>query len=333
MPMAKRVDKIDEPAAIALDLGATKLASAIFVGQQPPLHKRALPLENRQGAAVGRLIINEVKRLARTAARRGIAIRAIGIAVPGIVSVKTGRVWAPNIPGWDDYPLRDELRAAVDDKKVKIVADDDRAASILGEAWQGAARGSANAIFLAVGTGIGAGILADGRVLRGADGIAGAIGWLALDRPFRPEYVACGCFESSASGAGLAKAAKIVAAKRKGYGGRLRSSAKITAHDVFKAFEQGDPVAKAVLRQAIEYWGMASANLVSLFNPEKIIFGGGLFGPALQFLDAITVEARKWAQPISIERVGFEASQLGADAALFGAAYAALRKVKNSGSM
>ena len=99
--------------------------------------------------------------------QRKLAIRAVGICVPGIVQPKTGRVWAPNIPGWDDYPLKAEIKAAVSDQAIKVAIDSDRSASILGEAWQGAARGCRNAIFLAVGTGIGAGILVDGRVLHG----------------------------------------------------------------------------------------------------------------------------------------------------------------------
>jgi glucokinase len=326
--MAKRVGKYKLPATIALDLGGTKLASALFVGAGEPLHKRAVPLEQRQGAMVGKLIVREVNRLKQVAARNRNPVRAVGIAVPGVANARTGYVWAPNIPGWDNYPLGDEVAATIDSPDVKIVVDDDRAASILGEAWQGAAHGCRNAIFLAVGTGIGAGILVDGRVLRGAHGIAGAIGWLALDRPFRTEYVACGAFESHASGEGLAKVAKVVLARRKAYRGPLRASHHITAHDVFDALEQGDEVAKAVVSQAIEYWGMATANLVSLFNPEKIIFGGGVFGPATQFLDAIATEARKWAQPISKQKVRFEASQLGPDAALYGAAYAALQRVR-----
>ena len=204
--------------------------------------------------------------------------------MPGIARPQTGRVWAPNIPGWDDYPLKAEIKAAVSDQAVKIAVDSDRSASILGEAWQGAARECRNAIFLAVGTGIGAGILVDGRVLHGAQGIAGAIGWLALDRPFRPEYASCGCFESHASGEGIARAANEVLAGRQGYRGPLCAAAEVTAHDVFAAYEQGDEVAKEVVAQAIEFWGMASANLISLFNPEKIVFGGGVFGPAAQFL-------------------------------------------------
>ena len=167
-------------------------------------------------------------------------------------------------------------------------------------------------------------------MLQGAEGIAGAIGWLALDRPFKSEYTGCGCFESHASGKGIAKTAIDTVARKKSYRGPLRAASPITAHDVFAAYEQGDEVAKEVLVQAIEFWGMASANLISLFNPEKIVFGGGVFGPATQFLQAIKAEARRWAQPVAMERVTFEASQLGGDAALFGAAYLALRAAQRT---
>jgi glucokinase len=312
-------------AVIGLDLGGTKLASALFNADGEPLVKRSLPLERRAGHAVGELVASQVRRLLETATKRNLAVRAVGVCVPGIARPQTGRVWAPNIPGWDDYPLKAEIKAAVSDQAVKIAVDSDRAASILGEAWQGAARECRNAIFLAVGTGIGAGILVEGRVLHGAEGIAGAIGWLALDRPFQPEYTSCGCFESHASGEGIAKVAIQVLARRKGYRGTLQAASPITAHDVFAAYEQDDEVAKEVLAQAIEFWGMASANLISLFNPEKIVFGGGVFGPATQFLNAIGAEARRWAQPVAMERVTFESSQLGGDAALYGAAYLALR--------
>jgi glucokinase len=267
------------------------------------------------------------------AERRNLKVAAVGVCVPGIVKPTSGRVWAPNIPGWDDYPLRAEIRAAVPDSKMKVVVDNDRAASIRGEAWKGAARGCRNAILLAVGTGIGAGILADGRVLNGARGIAGAAGWLALDRPFQSKYVDCGCFEYHASGAGLAKVANELLYHDKGYRGRLRKISHPTAHDVFAAYENGDRIAKEVVAQAIEFWGMASANLISLFNPEKVIFGGGVFGPATQFLGAIAAESERWAQPVAFQRVAFEAAQLGRDAALYGAAYAALRAARLLGPL
>ena len=115
-------------------------------------------------------------------------------------------------------------------------------------------------------------------------------------------------------------------AGHKGYRGRLRVKRQITAHDVFEAYEHDDKIATEVLGQAIDFWGMASANLISLFNPQMLIFGGGVFGPATRFLDDIAAEARRWAQPIAMERVKFSASQLGGDTALYGAAYQALKK-------
>ena len=87
-------------------------------------------------------------------------------------------------------------------------------------------------------------------------------------------------------------------------------------------------VARQVLENCIAYWGMAVANLVSLFNPEKIIFGGGVFGPAAQFLNRIKEEALQWAQPISVKQVTLEVSSLGGDAGLIGAAQLALRALQ-----
>jgi glucokinase len=315
-------------AVIALDLGGTKLASSLFFADGSKLGEQSVSLDSRSGAAVGQLVVSEIGRLQKLARRRSLKVVAVGICVPGIVGARSGRVWAPNIAGWEDYPLGAEIRSAVANNKPKVTVTDDRAASILGEAWHGAARGCRNAIFLAVGTGIGAGILVDGRVLRGAHGIAGAIGWLALDRPFKPQYVGCGCFEHHASGAGLTKTAKEILAKRKSYRGSLRQKSDIIARDIFAAHEQGDEIAKEVIGQAIEFWGMACSNLISLFNPEKIVFGGGVFGPASKFLDAIAAEARHWAQPVAMERVTFVASQVGGGAALEGTAYAALRAAR-----
>ena len=99
----------------------------------------------------------------------------------------------------------------------------------------------------------------------------------------------------------------------------------MTAENLFDAYGKGDLLAHKVLDQAIEFWGMASANLVSLFNPEIIIFGGGVFGPATQFLDRIYEEAKKWAQPIAIQQVRFMKSMLSGNAPLLGAAFLAFK--------
>jgi glucokinase len=299
---------------IGVDLGGTKLASAAFTDRGELLYREAVPLAERRGTDVGALIADRMREIGGKYGCDG-----AGVCIPGLYRAARGTVWAPNIPGWDDYPLRSELRAALGDV-LPVTIDSDRAAYILGETWRGAAQGARDAIFLAVGTGIGAGILAGGRVLRGHGDVAGAIGWLALDRPFRARWKTHGCFEDQASGPGLVRVAQDLLESDRAYDGELRANAaRLEAGDVFAAHERGDTLAAKVIDNAIELWGMAAANLVSLFNPQMIIFGGGVFGPATRYLERIKAEAKRWAQPIAIEQVQFAGSTLGSDAGLFGA--------------
>lgn len=315
---------------IGLDLGATKLAAAVFSNEGALLMKELHPLNGRRGEEVGMLIGSILLHLIEKSQESGEQVSAAGCCVPGIAWSESGRVWAPNIPGWEDYPLREEMLQVCRPRGIKVAIDSDRACYILGEVWKGAAKGCRDAIFLAVGTGIGAGILVDGKILRGANDIAGAIGWLALEIPFQDRYTGVGCFEYNASGAGIARVATELLASDPGRSGLLRNLEKssITAADVFQAYGNGDPLAIQVIDKAVQYWGMATANLVSLFNPDKIIFGGGVFGPAEQFLEAIANEARKWAQPISMQKVKMEVSALAGDAGLVGAGYLALLQKK-----
>ena len=308
---------------IALDLGGTKLAAALFNDKGDILFKTNHSLDKKQGIEVGELIFQAAKELLNKAND----ISAIGICVPGIAQAKTGKVWAPNIPGWEDYPLLEELQRSVNNEKIKIKIDSDRACYILGEVWKGNARGCKDAIFLSVGTGIGAGILINNEVLRGSHDIAGAIGWMGLDRPFNQKYIPCGDFEYNASGEGIVKVANEMLGSGVYNNSVLKkiNSDLLSAKDIFDAYEMGDELSNKVIANAIECCGMATANLVSLFNPEKIIFGGGVFGPALKFLDEIYLEAKKWAQPISIQQVTLQASALGSDAGLYGAGLLALR--------
>ncbi len=255
----------------------------------------------------------------------GVEITAVGICVPGISYAKTGRVWAPNIPGWEDYPLRDDIKAALKQLKVgrtkgipKVRIENDRACYILGEEWKGVARGCRNAVFLAVGTGIGAGLLVNGSVATGAHGTAGSIGWLALQRPFLPEYKKWGCFEHHASGAGIARGGMVLQGKS------LSTCGPMTTRDVFDSFDKGERTGRRVIGEAIQFWGMAVANLVTLFDPEMIVFGGGVFGPGLKLLPQIRAEAAKWAQPVAMKDVKLVPSRLRGDAGLYGAARVAL---------
>ena len=314
---------------VAVDLGGTKIASAIVGSEGDILARRHALLDKRGGSDVAQLLIAECRGL--LSRRDGAPPEAIGVVVPGIYHADRGTVWAPNIPGWDDYPLRDELQAAVG-PGIRVVVDSDRAGYIVGETWVGAARGARDAIFLAVGTGIGAGILVGGRVLRGHADIAGAIGWLALDRPYLDRYDACGCFEYHASGSGLTKAGRDLLAEQTGYDGELRSvdPDEFSTARLFEAYDRGDRVARRMLDDAVQFWGMAAANLVSLFNPETIVFGGGVFGPAVRFLERIGAEAKRWAQPVAMKQVRIVPTALHGDAGLYGAARLALLDAAHS---
>jgi len=314
-------------ALLAIDLGGTKLALAVFSQEGYLLCEEKINLYKRKGTEVGRLIAAAVAANLDKQRNKGEAIEAIGASVPGIYHRNEGTVWAPNIEGWENYPLLKEIGSVA--SNIPVIIDSDRACSILGECWKGVAQNCSDAIFLAVGTGIGAGILTGGRILRGANDIAGAIGWMALGRPLQHHYKDGGCFESSASGEGIAKMARRMVSEKKEYDGLLKTESMdaLTALDVFEAYEQKDVVAKAVLHHCIKTWGMAVANLVSLFNPQKIIFGGGVFGPAIKFIPDIKKEAMKWAQPVSMQYVTVEASALGTHAGLYGAAYIATRKL------
>src|SRR5688572_4407792 len=216
-----------------IDLGGTKLAAAAFSDAGDVLHRETVPLAGRQGADVGALIADRLRFLAEN-----FKCAATGVCVPGLYRSGRGTVWAPNIPDWDDYPLLDELTSA-SAAGHRVTIDSDRAAYILGETWRGAARGARDAVFLAVGTGIGAGILSGGKVIRGHGDVAGAIGWLALDRPFMPRYVQHGCFEDQASGPGLVRVARDLVDADASYGGELAEKSELDAADIFGAQHRG----------------------------------------------------------------------------------------------
>jgi glucokinase len=150
---------------------------------------------------------------------------------------------------------------------------------------------------------------------------------MALERPYREAFKDCGCFESRASGAGMARAARELMESKRDYKGILKTKTveELTATVLLAAYEDKDPIALEVIGQSVELWGMGVANLVSLFNPEKIIVGGGVFGPAVKLIPLIYEEALKWAQPVSIRKLVLEPAGLGVRAALYGAALRALQ--------
>jgi glucokinase len=301
---------------ISIDLGGTKCAGALISEEGEIIYKTKDRVSGLEGEEVSNAILSIILLLKEKLAP-GHFLHGVGISVPGISNQKQGTVWAPNIPGWDHYPLKAYLEGKLG-IEMAIHIDSDRACCISGEVWQGAAKGYKNAIFLAFGTGIGAGILIDGRVLRGCSDIAGAIGWLALDDQYPEGYKQFGCFEYNASGDGLVRLAMDIFKSR--HPDTSLDMSDLSAEDIFAAHTNNDKLALLTIDEAIEYWAKGVANLVSIFNPEIIIFGGGVFGPGLKFLDQIYERSKKWAQPIAIQEVKLSGGQLGVNAQLYGAA-------------
>ena len=294
----------DDAPVLAIDLGGTKASFAVIEPGGTVLSRSKQPSHEGGTALSLEALAASAAETLDAAGFEWSGVRAAGLVVPGIYDAATGRAWAPNLWGTDEVPLLDALRPHL---PVPVVIDSDRSGYVLGEAWQGAARGARDVVFLAVGTGIGAGILSDGRLVRGHGGIAGAVGWLALDPRWREDYGRMGSFEAEAAGPALAR--------------RLGRAA---AEEVAEAARRGDPAACRAVDETVEWLAMGTANLISVLNPQVVVLGGGLMQAADLFLEPLRRAVRRWAQPFAVERCRIESSRLGEDAALFGAARLAL---------
>jgi glucokinase len=313
-------------AIIAVNLSSYDVTSAALSKSGKVLFRENFSIENLEGSSVSLLIQKQIKKILKTFEHHPIQIKSVGISVPGIYYSKSGTVWAPNIPGWNEYPLKQDMLKMVEYNVLAKIASR-RTCDILGEKWLGAARKSKNAIYFSVGSGIGAGVLIDGRILHGFNDGVGAVGWMTANCQFKEEFRSKGTLEHLSSSKGILNSVREMILK--GDKARILNNKDIqhlTIEDVFKAYELKDPIALKVINNCIELWGITVANLISLLNPEIIVFGGALFGSAIKFIDRIKSEAEKWAHPLFFEKVKFVRSELGADAALFGAGHLAMKK-------
>jgi glucokinase len=298
---------------VALDVGGTKIACGLFLDNGRLLHRATAPTpQDTTGGAVDRIV--DMARGAVAAAPVDVVTAAVGIVVPGWVDRRNRTVWAPNITGWDHLALEELLSRRLE---MPVILDSDRSGYVRGEAWLGVALGLQDVVFLAVGTGIGAGILSGGRIIHGARDLAGAVGWMALDPRFREEYAHAGCFESVASGSAVGRRVSARPAW-KGFG----------AKELIELAGKGDPAAAGLVDEIAAFLGMGVANLVSTLNPEMVVLGGGLFQGGELLLGKVRDGFRRWAQPFAAEGVRIELSSLGDGAGLAGAARIALDNIQ-----
>ncbi len=317
-----------------IDVGGTKISSALFTRGGEIFARAKVPIDKAGGDAAAGQVAGILGELMEAAEKEGGRLLAAALCVPGISYQKTGLVWAPNIPEWEHYPLAERIGAARGRRaKVPVSIESDRSAYVLGEQWLGTAKGTKDVVFLAVGTGIGAGIIAGGRVLHGAEDIAGAVGWFALNPNFKDEYATLGCFEAEASGNSVGR--KAARALRAGRPTLMRELAgkdpnAVTAEIVAAAARKRDFLAQNLIGETVTYLGMGIANIVSILNPEIVVLGGGLFQASDLLLEPVRREFRRWAQPLAAQAVRIEVSTLGEDAGLAGCGKLAWESVEGS---
>jgi len=292
------------PSVIAVDVGGTKLSAALVDAAGAVSSRVKIPVVSGDVHDTVDQMARVVEDVVRASGMARDEMRAIGVIVPGIYFAGTGEAWAPNLWGHANVPLRAELERVL---KIAVQIDSDRAGYVTGERWLGAARGLNDVVFLAVGTGIGAGIICGGRLVRGTADISGAVGWFALNPEWREAYRELGCWEAEAAGPALAR--------RLGAG---------SAEEVVARARNGEAAAKQAVERSAMYLGMGIANIVSILNPEMIVLGGGLMQAADLLLEPVRRTVAQWAQPVAAQQVRIEMTQLGEDAGLLGAARLAL---------
>ena len=245
----------------------------------------------------------------------------VGIGVPGPVEFRTGRPISPPImPGWDGYPVRERFAAGLD---APVWVDNDVNVLALGEWRSGVAVGHDNVIVVKVGTGIGAGIIADGRLHRGAQGSAGDVGHIQVsdDPAVRCRCGNAGCLEALAGGAAIGRDGEQLA--REGRSPRLAAVLEgrgaITAADVSWAASLGDPASIELLEAAGRRIGLMLASVVNFFNPSLIVIGGGVAQRGDVLLGALQGVVRRRSLPLATRELVIRRSSLGGLAGVIGA--------------
>ena len=310
----------------AVDLGGTNLRAA-NIDRDGQIHERVrIPTPGSKPAAdVVSAIAAAVRECEAKGSKHGAAVRSVSVVVPGSVHVETGCVVnAPNLPSLTGYELAPALEQALDRP---VLLENDANAAALGEMWRGAARARRTIICLTLGTGVGGGIILDGKLWRGADGTAGEIGHTSVE-PFGGVQCRCGnigCLEVYAS------ATAIVRMTHEELGRYPSSSLQsiadsLTSEKIYRAAIEGDEVALEVFRRAGSYLGIAMANVVNIFNPEIIVVGGGVSAAWDLLSQPAREEVMKRAFPVPAQRCQIVRAECGDDAGLIGAAWLALHR-------
>jgi glucokinase len=262
-----------EQLALTIDIGGTQSRVALIDSEAQILKRVSVPTEAGEGYKV---VIEEIKKLVSEAEFGRVV--GIGISIAGLLKADSGTlVYSPNMPGWVNVPIK---QIFADEFHLPVHVCNDASLAALGEHRYGAAKGLGDFVYITVSTGIGGGMVLDGRLYLGADGYAGEVGHMTID----PDGPVCscgmrGCFEAMASGTAIARDARerIAAGETSIISDMVdRNMDSLTAATVEQAARQGDGLAKDVMHQAAVNLGIGLSNLIIIFNPDAIVVGGGV---------------------------------------------------------
>ncbi|KAF6627824.1 ROK family glucokinase [Paenibacillus sp. LX16] len=315
---------MSESIYVGVDLGGTAIKVGICNENGQLLHTYEGPTETDKGVDV---VIGNIEKYVRHIVEQSPyewdQLKGVGAGVAGFTNVRDGIiVLAPNI-GFRDVPIRALLENRIG-KPVKI--DNDANVAALGEAWAGAGKGIENCVCYTLGTGVGGGIIINGKIYQGSSGMAGEIGHISVVPDLEAIQCGCGkmgCLETVSSATGIIRMAKD--AVERGDRTSLALEDKIAAKEVFDAAKAGDEVALRIVNRAAFYLGKSMAAVAAVLNPELFIIGGGV-SKAGDFLfeEMRRVYAKLAPEPLQ-KGVYIVPAVLGNDAGIVGAAGLLLR--------
>jgi glucokinase len=303
----------------AIDIGGTKIA----LGLSDLEGRAALPFRRfPTGVARGphRILEQALDELERMAGEAGARVAAVGVGCGGPLSRRRGLILSPaNLPGWDEFPIVDLVRARLD---VPVVLDNDANAAALAEHEYGAGRGAENMIYMTISTGIGGGLIVGGRLIHGVGDAAGEVGHMIVE----PDGVPCGCgargcLETICSGTSIARRAaeRLAGGARDSAlleGGGLKD---ITAKSVAEAARAGDAVASEVWDETIEHLALGVGNVIAAFAPEAVVLGGGVSTAGEQLLEPLRRRVNESVKIAPVEEIRIVQAALGGDSGVYGA--------------
>jgi len=313
---------------IGVDLGGTNVRIGIVSPKGKILKKVQYSTDiSKGGTALFEGLVSNLKDLIQSHIKGSTKLLGIGIGIAGAIDVKRGIIInSPNMSDLCGFGVRNFLKRKI---SCPVAIENDANVFTLGEGWVGAGKGLKQFCGITLGTGVGGGIVLDGKILHGAEGMAGEVGHMVI----HPEGPLCGCggkgcLEIYASATGVRRMALEAVEKGKGEG-ILRVSGrdpqKITSEKVFEAAQSGDQTAQQIFNQMGRFLGLGLVNLIHLFNPEKIVIGGKVSQAWDYFIKSTmeTIEERLMKGPR--EKVKIVQAKCGDDAGILGAAFVVLK--------